>query len=189
MQAIIGEETKKQILEFENSLPSVVIACVGGGSNAIGIFQSFIDENEIELIGVEAGGLGIESGKHAARFSDPKKGRVGILHGTKSYVLQDKYGQIEDTHSISAGLDYPAVGPQHAHLREINRAQYTSVTDQEALDAVDLLCREEGILPALESAHAIAYLNKMSCEDKIIIINLSGRGDKDVTQIMQKMGN
>ena len=141
----------------------------------------------MELIGVEAGGLGIESGKHAARFSDAKKGRVGILHGTKSYVLQDKYGQIGDTHSISAGLDYPAVGPQHAYLREIKRARYTSVTDKEALEAVDLLCREEGILPALESAHAIAFLKKYPCNNKIIIINLSGRGDKDVTQIMKNM--
>ena len=186
-QAVIGEETKKQILEFEGKLPSAIIACVGGGSNAIGIFQSFIDDKEVELIGVEAGGLGIESGKHAARFSDAKKGRVGILHGTKSYVLQDKYGQIGDTHSISAGLDYPAVGPQHAYLREIKRARYTSVTDKEALEAVDLLCREEGILPALESAHAIAFLKKYPCNNKIIIINLSGRGDKDVTQIMKNM--
>lgn len=188
-QAIIGEETKKQILEFEGKLPSAIIACVGGGSNAIGIFQSFIDDKEVELIGVEAGGLGIESGKHAARFSDAKKGRVGILHGTKSYVLQDKYGQIGDTHSISAGLDYPAVGPQHAYLREIKRARYTSVTDKEALEAVDLLCKEEGILPALESAHALAFLKKYPCDNKIIIVNLSGRGDKDVTQIMKNMVN
>ncbi|MBI2548465.1 tryptophan synthase subunit beta [Candidatus Woesearchaeota archaeon] len=184
-QSIIGEETKKQILEFEKKLPSAIIACVGGGSNAIGIFQAFINDEKVKLIGVEAGGLGIESGKHAARFSDAKKGRVGILHGTKSYVLQDKYGQIENTHSISAGLDYPAVGPQHAYLREIKRATYTSVTDEEALEAVDLLCKEEGILPALESAHAIAFLKKYPCHNKIIVINLSGRGDKDVTQIMR----
>jgi tryptophan synthase beta chain len=186
-QSIIGEETRKQILEFEKKLPSAIIACVGGGSNAIGIFRSFINDEQVELIGVEAGGLGIKSGKHAARFSDSKKGRVGILHGTKSYVLQDEYGQIRDTHSISAGLDYPAVGPQHAYLREIKRAKYTSVTDEGALDAVDLLCKEEGILPALESAHAVAFLKKYPCSNKIIVINLSGRGDKDVTQIMKHM--
>jgi len=184
-QSVIGDEARRQILELENRLPSAVIACVGGGSNAIGVFSAFIDDQDVELIGVEAGGEGLDSGLHAARFSDPDKGRVGILHGTKTYVLQDPYGQIEETHSISAGLDYPAVGPQHAFLRKIGRATYSSVTDQEALDALKTLCEEEGILPALESAHALAYLEHHSWDDQIIIVNLSGRGDKDVAQIME----
>jgi len=187
-QLVIGEEARRQILEEEGRLPSAVIACVGGGSNAIGIFRAFIKDRGVELIGVEAGGLGIASGKHAARFADKKKGRVGVLHGTKTYVLQDRFGQIAETHSISAGLDYPAVGPEHAHLKATGRAQYTFVTDKEALAAAAMLCREEGILPALESAHAIAYMMKIAGKKKLILVNLSGRGDKDVSQMTQADG-
>ena len=181
----IGEETKIQILEQEGGLPSAVIACVGGGSNAIGIFQPFITHNEVALIGVEAAGQGLACGQHAARLADKSGGTIGILHGTKSYLLQDQYGQILETHSISAGLDYPAVGPQHAYLHESGRAHYYAVTDNEVLQAVDMLCHLEGILPALESAHAVAWLNKMKCREKIIVVNLSGRGDKDIELIRQ----
>jgi tryptophan synthase beta chain len=187
-QAVIGQEARRQILAEERGLPSVVIACVGGGSNAIGIFRAFLKDRNVELIGVEAGGLGIESGQHAARFSDPQKGRVGVLHGTKTYVLQDRFGQISATHSVSAGLDYPAVGPEHAFLKATRRAKYTSVRDEEAVEAAALLCREEGILPALESAHAIAYMLKIARKRKIILVNLSGRGDKDVSQMIRMGG-
>lgn len=180
-QSMIGKETRKQILEAEGNLPNAIIACVGGGSNAIGIFKGFIKDKKVRLIGVEAGGLGIESGKHAARFSDPKLGRPGILHGTLTYVLQDKYGQIYNTHSISAGLDYSAVGPEHCLLRDLKRAEYYYATDKETLEAFQLLSKTEGIIPALESAHAVAYLIKNAKEfkDKIVVVNLSGRGDKD----------
>src|SRR3989344_3940640 len=161
-QKIIGEEAKKQILEAEGRLPDAVVACVGGGSNAIGIFKEFIENKEVKLIGVEAGGLGIETGKHAARFADKTTGRKGIIHGTFTYVLQDKFGQILNTHSISAGLDYCAVGPEHAMLRQIRRAEYTYATDKEALEALRILNEEEGILPALESAHAVAHALKIA---------------------------
>jgi tryptophan synthase beta chain len=187
-QAVIGEEARRQIVKAEGRLPSVVIACVGGGSNAIGIFRAFVKDRGVELVGVEAGGYGIKTGKHAARFSDARKGRPGVLHGTKTYVLQDRFGQIAETHSISAGLDYPAAGPEHAELYESGRAKYTSVTDDEAVEAAKMLCREEGILPALESAHAIAYMVKIARKYKIILVNLSGRGDKDVVQIMEAGG-
>jgi len=187
-QAVIGTEARRQILKAEGRLPSVVIACVGGGSNAIGIFRAFVKDKGVELVGVEAGGYGIKTGKHAARFSDARKGRPGVLHGTKTYVLQDRYGQIAETHSISAGLDYPAVGPEHAELYESGRAKYTSVTDDEAVAAAKMLCREEGILPALESAHAIAYMVKVARKHRVILVNLSGRGDKDVVQIMEAGG-
>jgi tryptophan synthase beta chain len=181
-QSVIGKETKKQLLQAEGRLPDVIVACVGGGSNAIGIFKEFIPDKKVKLIGVEAAGLGISSGKHAARFADKKTGRLGIIHGTKTFVLQDKYGQILNTHSISAGLDYCAVGPEHSLLRQIKRAEYTYATDKECLQAFQLLSREEGIIPALESAHTIAYVikNANKLKNKLVVVNLSGRGDKDM---------
>src|SRR3989339_113128 len=156
-QKVIGLEAKRQILELEGRLPDSIVACVGGGSNAIGIFNEFLEDKEVELIGVEAGGLGIKSGKHAARFSDPKLGRPGVLHGTHTYLLQNEEGQICNTHSIDAGLDYCAVGPEHSLLKELKRVEYTYATDEEALDAFKILAKEEGIIPALESAHAVAH--------------------------------
>ena len=189
-QEVIGKEARKQILEEAGELPRAVIACVGGGSNAIGIFKAFMNDN-VELIGVEAGGKGIKSGKHAARFSDRKTGRVGVLHGTKTFVLQDKFGQIMNTHSVSAGLDYSAVGPEHSMLRKKGRALYTYATDKEALNSFRLVSRVEGIIPALESAHAVAfalkYARKCSKED-VLLINMSGRGDKDLEYISRFAG-
>ncbi len=181
-QRIIGEETKQQIYKKEGKLPTKIIACVGGGSNSIGIFREFLDDS-VELIGVEGGGKGISSGKHAARFTPT--GRVGVLHGTKTYVLQDKDGQIKETHSVSAGLDYPAVGPEHSFLYDNGRVQYAYATDEEALEAFRILSREEGIIPALESAHAIAHLLKVARPEDVIIINLSGRGDKDLSLVQE----
>ena len=189
-QSVIGQEARQQILEREDRLPDRIIACVGGGSNAIGIFHAFLDDYEVELIGVEAGGEGIEGGKHAARFADPKVGRPGVLHGCYTYVLQDGDGQIAQTHSISAGLDYAAVGPEHSHLRKIERAGYTFATDGEALEAFHLLSEMEGILPALESAHAVAEAIKLAPimnPDQIILINLSGRGDKDLDTVSKAL--
>lgn len=189
-QAVIGSEARQQILELDGNLPAAVIACVGGGSNAIGIFSAFLPHSNVRLIGVEAGGSGIASGHHAARFADPRKGRLGVLHGTLTYVLQNEDGQIAETHSISAGLDYPAVGPQHAYLRSISRAEYTYATDEEALQAFQVLARFEGILPALESAHAIAEVLKQAPHyraDQAILVNLSGRGDKDLDTVMQAL--
>lgn len=189
-QTIIGREARQQIVEAEGDLPSCLIACVGGGSNAIGLFYAFCDDL-VPMVGVEAGGLGIESGEHAARFADPQKGRIGVLHGTRSYVLQDHDGQILATHSVSAGLDYPSVGPEHSFLRDLKRVSYTYVTDQEALDAFELLCRIEGIIPALESAHAVAEAVKRApsmTADQVIIVNLSGRGDKDLDTVLQARG-
>ena len=181
-QKIIGQETRKQILAKEKRLPTHLIACVGGGSNAIGLFADFLDTT-VKMIGVEAGGKGIETGKHAARFSG---GTIGVLHGFKSYVLQDKDGQILPTHSISAGLDYPAVGPEHAYLNDIKRVQYRTIKDTEALEAFHLLSKEEGIIPALESSHAIAYAMKAEFEEHdLLVINLSGRGDKDMDIVME----
>ena len=185
-QSVIGRETKKQILEIERKLPDLIVACVGGGSNAIGIFNEFVKDKNVKLFGVEAGGLGIESGNHASRFNDKKLGRVGIIHGTKTYVLQDSYGQIHNTSSIAAGLDYCAVGPEHSLLRKLKRVDYTYATDKEAIEAFKRLSKEEGIIPALESAHAVAYALKVAKtmkKDEIIVINLSGRGDKDLDQI------
>ena len=182
-QSVIGKEAKKQIIEHEGRLPDCLIACVGGGSNAIGLFYEFLQDESVKCIGVEAGGKGILPGEHAARFSG---GSPGVFHGTKTFLLQDKFGQICETHSISAGLDYAGVGPEHALLREIDRAAYTSVTDQEALHAFQLLGRTEGIIPALESSHALAYALKEAVnrkKDDIIIVNLSGRGDKDVHSV------
>ena len=189
-QRVIGEETRRQILEAEGRLPDLLIACVGGGSNAIGFFHPFLEDEGVAMVGVEAGGLGIPSGKHAARFADPKRGRPGVLHGTYTYVLQDEHGNILETHSVSAGLDYPAVGPEHAWLRDIGRVEYTYVTDEEALDAFQRLSRLEGIIPALESAHAVAEAIKRAPQmrpDQVLIINLSGRGDKDVPTLAKRL--
>ncbi len=189
-QSIIGREARAQILETAGRLPDTLIACVGGGSNAIGLFYDFIPDENVELIGVEAAGFGLDTGKHAARFGDPAAGRLGILHGAKTFVLQTPDGQIADTHSISAGLDYAAVGPEHAQLRDAERAFYTSATDEEALAAFSTLCRAEGIIPALESAHAVAEALKRAPTmklDQIIIVNLSGRGDKDLDNVMKHL--
>jgi tryptophan synthase beta chain len=191
-QAVIGREARAQIVEMAGRLPDACIACVGGGSNAIGLFHAFRDDRDVALIGVEAGGEGIASGKHAARFADPVKGRLGVLHGTKTFVLQNADGQIAETHSISAGLDYAAVGPEHSYLRETGRARYTSATDVEALSAFSLLCRLEGIIPALESAHAVAEAIKRAPEmgvDQILLVNLSGRGDKDLDTVMKAVNS
>src|SRR5574341_1101022 len=187
-QSVIGVEAREQILEMENRLPDLLIACVGGGSNAIGLFHPF-QNDDVAIIGVEAGGLGIESGKHAARFAEAQP---GVLHGTYTYVLQDADGQIRDTHSISAGLDYPAVGPEHSYFFDTERAGYTYATDDEALDAFSKLSQLEGIIPALESAHAVAEAIKRAREmkrDEIILVNLSGRGDKDLQTVMGKLGD
>ena len=184
-QRVISKEARKQILEKEGRLPDVVMACVGGGSNSIGMFADFIDDKEVKLVGVEAGGLGIETGKHASAMA---LGEVGILHGMKTYLLQDKDGNIELAHSISAGLDYPGVGPEHAYLRDSGRAQYVSVTDDEAMQALLELCKLEGIIPAIESSHALAYAIKAAKtmeKDKIIVVCLSGRGDKDVNTVQR----
>lgn len=188
-QSVIGTEARKQILQKEKRLPDYLVACVGGGSNSIGLFYKFLGDKNVKMVGVEAGGLGIKSNKHAARFAG---GRPGILHGTLSYVLQDKYGQITETHSVSAGLDYPSIGPEHADLYQTKRATYTYVTDDEALKAFQLLSKTEGIIPALESSHAVAYgvrLAKSLSKNKIVIINLSGRGDKDLVQALEKINN
>jgi tryptophan synthase beta chain len=184
-QSVIGREARRQILKAEGRLPNALIACVGGGSNAIGLFHPFIKDEGVRMIGVEAGGFGIESGQHAARFAEEK---IGILQGTKTYVLQDEDGQIALMHSISAGLDYAAVGPEHSLLRDLGRAEYSYVTDEEAVHGFDQLSRWEGILPALESSHAIAWTiqnaDQFSAND-LVIVNVSGRGDKDVQQIAE----
>src|SRR5512142_681674 len=189
-QSVIGREAREQMRAEAGHLPDMVIACVGGGSNAIGVFSGFVNDEQVELIGVEAGGSGIETGKHAARFGDPSKGRVGVIHGTRTYVLQDEDGQIAETHSVSAGLDYAAVGPEHAMLRDNERAFYTSATDEEALNAFQVLCHTEGIIPALESSHAVAEVIKRAPKmrkDQIILVNLSGRGDKDLNTVIKEM--
>ncbi len=189
-QSVIGRETREQIQEIAGRLPDIIIACVGGGSNAMGIFHEFRNDEEVDLLGVEAGGEGIASGKHAARFADPNIARVGVLHGTKSYVMQTPDGQIMETHSISAGLDYPSVGPEHAWLRDQERAGYTYATDQEALAAFTTLSETEGIIPALESSHAVAEAIKRAPgmrPDQIIVVNLSGRGDKDLDTVVQAL--
>ncbi len=179
-QAIIGYEARAQILEKENRLPDHVIACIGGGSNAIGMFQHFLEDEEVECIGIEAGGLGIDTDKHGCSLN---KGRPGVLHGQMSYLLQDEDGQILEAHSISAGLDYPGIGPEHAFHKDNNSVSYDNITDEEALDAFVWLSQKEGIIPAFESSHAVAYLKKLpNIKDKLIIVNLSGRGDKDMIQ-------
>ena len=191
-QSVIGIEARAQILAQAGRLPDACIACVGGGSNAIGLFHAFRDDPCVRLIGVEAAGKGLDSGLHAARFSGPRVrgGRPGVLHGAYTYVLQDEDGQIAATHSISAGLDYAAVGPEHAHLRELGRAGYTAATDDQALAAFQLLSRIEGIIPALESSHAVAEAIRLAPElaaDQILLVNLSGRGDKDLDTVMQAL--
>jgi len=186
-QSIIGEETKKEILELENKLPDYLLACVGGGSNAIGLFYPFIEDKEVNLIGIEAGGKGINTDQHSATLV---KGEIGILHGTKTYIIQDDDGQIIETHSISAGLDYPGVGPEHSYLKDIERAEYVAATDDEALKALALTSKLEGIIPALEPAHALAHLENLAPKlnsDDIVVVGLSGRGDKDIDTIMQNM--
>ena len=187
-QSIIGKETREQMLAEYKRLPDYIVACVGGGSNAMGIFYPFLKDKEVRLIGVEAAGRGVETGKHAATLAT---GTVGVLHGAKSYVLQDKDGQILETHSISAGLDYPGVGPEHSFLKDSGRASYVSATDKEALDGFQMLSRTEGIIPALESAHAVAHAVKLAgtlSKEQIIVINLSGRGDKDLDIVNQALG-
>ena len=189
-QSVIGMEAREQILAICGRLPDMIIACVGGGSNAMGIFHAFRDDAAVQFIGVEAGGEGIENGRHAARFAGQGTTRIGVLHGTKSYVMQTADGQIRETHSISAGLDYPSVGPEHALFRDEERAGYTYATDEEALAAFQTLCRLEGIIPALESSHAIAEAIKQAPQmrpDQIIIVNLSGRGDKDLGTVMRAL--
>ncbi len=184
-QSVIGREARSQILKREGTLPTLLIACVGGGSNAIGLFHPFLRDPSVRMVGVEAGGEGIDSGRHAARFQEH---RDGVLHGTRTYVLQNEDGQIRETHSVSAGLDYPAVGPEHAMLFDARRVQYTYATDQEALDAFGYLARVEGILPALEPAHAVAHLRKIGpvlTPEDLVILNLSGRGDKDVETVQR----
>ena len=188
LQSVMGREARRQMLERIGRLPNAVVACVGGGSNAIGIFHPFAGDESVELIGVEAGGHGIESGSHASTLV---AGREGILHGSRSYVLQDEWGQVIETHSISAGLDYPGVGPEHAYFKEMGRARYVSITDAEALEGFRQLCRTEGIIPALESSHAVAYSMKLAPErpaDDAILVNLSGRGDKDLDTVAGAFG-
>lgn len=189
-QSVIGSEARAQILEKERRLPDCLIACVGGGSNSIGLFHPFLGDDPVRMIGVEAGGLGDGLGQHAARFNANGGGRPGVLQGTMSYVLQDERGQIATTHSISAGLDYPSIGPEHAFLHDEGRVEYTSVSDDEALDAFQMLSKLEGIIPALESAHAVAHALKVAREmksDQVLIVNLSGRGDKDVDSVREKI--
>ena len=187
-QSVIGKETREQILEAEGRLPDSIIACVGGGSNAIGMFHPFLDDPEVEIIGVEAAGYGLETGQHAASIAG---GFPGVLHGNKTFLLQDEDGQITEAHSISAGLDYPGIGPEHAWLHEIGRVRYEPVTDDEALTSFQKLCRLEGIIPALESSHALAAVEKIAPamgKDKIIVVNLSGRGDKDIFTVAKALG-
>ncbi len=188
-QRIIGDEAMGQMMEAEKRLPDVCVACVGGGSNSMGLFYPFVQNKKVKLVGVEAAGLGIETGKHGASLSH---GRSGVLHGMMSYLLHDDDGQVKEAHSISAGLDYPGVGAEHSHLKSIERAQYETITDEEALNGFKLLSKQEGIIPALESAHAIAQVAKMAPKmkkDEVILVCLSGRGDKDVTQVSERIGD
>jgi tryptophan synthase beta chain len=187
-QSVIGKEAREQVLAQYKRLPDYIIACVGGGSNAIGIFHSFLNDPGVKLIGVEAGGRGLKTGQHAASLVE---GKTGVLHGAKSYLLQDEHGQVRETFSISAGLDYPGVGPEHGYLKDMGLATYVSVNDKEALEGFQLLCQFEGITPALESAHAIAYACKIAGSlgrDDIILVNLSGRGDKDINIVAKALG-
>jgi len=186
-QRVIGDEARKQILIQEKKLPDLLIACVGGGSNSIGLFYPFLKDAGVKMIGVEAGGMGISTGKHAARFDG---GSLGVFQGTKSFILQDDDGQIKTTHSVSAGLDYAGVGPEHSYLREIERTKYTSVTDKEALEGFRFISQTEGIIPALESSHAVAYAMKIvpkMKKNQVVILNLSGRGDKDIDIVRKEM--
>jgi tryptophan synthase beta chain len=187
-QSIIGRETREQILKAEDRLPDTLVACIGGGSNAMGLFHPFLDEPSVAMIGVEAAGHGIETGMHAASLNG---GEPGVLHGNRTYLLQDKDGQIRDAHSISAGLDYPGIGPEHAWLHDLDRVQYVSITDREALDAFQLCSRQEGIIPALEPAHALAYVAKIAPDlprDHLLVMNMCGRGDKDIFAVADHLG-
>jgi tryptophan synthase beta chain len=198
LQRVIGEEARRQSMMLFGRLPDVCVACVGGGSNSLGLFHPFIDDEDVQLVGVEAAGHGLDSGKHGAPLA---RGTVGVLHGSMSYVLQDDDGQIVEAHSVSAGLDYPGVGPEHSHLKDIGRVRYAAITDAEALDAFGRLAKLEGILPALESAHAIAFLDRLAKEARrgelvaaegdgppVVVVSLSGRGDKDVQQVIELRG-
>jgi tryptophan synthase beta chain len=187
-QCVIGDEVRKQMMEAEGRLPDTLVACIGGGSNAMGLFHPFLDDAGIRIIGVEAAGRGIDTGEHAASLTG---GRPGVLHGNRTYLLQDKEGQITEAHSISAGLDYPGIGPEHSWLKEVGRVEYVSATDDEAVAAFQLLCKLEGIIPALESSHAVAHVMKLAPtlpRDNLVVLNLSGRGDKDVPQIAARLG-
>jgi len=187
-QCVIGEETRAQMMEAEGRLPDTLVACIGGGSNAMGLFHPFLDDPGVRIVGVEAAGHGIETGQHAASLTG---GRPGILHGNLTYLLQDAEGQINEAHSISAGLDYPGIGPEHSWLKEMGRVEYVSATDDEALEAFQLLCKLEGIIPALESAHALAHVTRLAPtlpKDNLLVMNLSGRGDKDVPQVAARLG-
>jgi tryptophan synthase beta chain len=182
-QAVIGRETREQIMAAEGRLPDTLVACVGGGSNAMGLFYEFVKDEGVKLVGVEAGGRGIETGEHSSTLV---AGRVGVLHGSMSYLLQDEDGQVHEAHSISAGLDYPGVGPEHSWLKDTGRADYVSVTDDQALEGFQLLCRTEGIIPALEPSHALYYISQLAPKldrDQIILLGLSGRGDKDMDTV------
>ena len=187
-QCVIGNEVRKQIMEMEGRLPDTLVACIGGGSNAMGLFHPFLDDKSVRIIGVEAGGKGVETGEHAASLTG---GRPGVLHGNRTYLLQDKEGQITEAHSISAGLDYPGIGPEHSWLKEQGRVEYVSATDNEALAAFQLLCKLEGIIPALEPAHALAHVTKLAPtlpKDNLLVMNLCGRGDKDVFAVAERLG-
>jgi tryptophan synthase beta chain len=187
-QSIIGREAREQVLAAYHRLPDYLVACVGGGSNSIGLFHPFYDDKDVKFIGVEAGGKGLDTGEHSATLST---GKVGVLHGTTSYVMEDEHGQIKETHSIAPGLDYPGVGPEHSFYKDSGRATYLAVTDKQALEGFQLLCDTEGIIPALESSHAIYYAAKLAKElskDKLIIVNLSGRGDKDMEIVTKALG-
>jgi tryptophan synthase beta chain len=187
-QCVIGNETRAQMMKAEGRLPDTLVACIGGGSNAMGLFHPFLDDKGVRLVGVEAGGKGIETGEHAASLTG---GRPGVLHGNRTYLLQDKEGQITEAHSISAGLDYPGIGPEHSWLKEMGRIEYVSATDSEALEAFQLLCRLEGIIPALEPAHALAHVMKLAPtlpKDNLLVMNLCGRGDKDVFAVAERLG-
>jgi tryptophan synthase beta chain len=187
-QCVIGNEVRTQIMEMEGRLPDTLVACIGGGSNAMGLFHPFLDDKGVRIVGVEAGGKGVETGEHAASLTG---GRPGVLHGNRTYLLQDKEGQITEAHSISAGLDYPGIGPEHSWLKEQGRVEYVSATDNEALTAFQLLCKLEGIIPALEPAHALAHVTKLAPtlpKDNLLVMNLCGRGDKDVFAVAERLG-
>jgi tryptophan synthase beta chain len=187
-QCVIGNEVRKQIMEMEGRLPDTLVACIGGGSNAMGLFHPFLDDAGVRIIGVEAGGKGVQTGEHAASLTG---GRPGVLHGNRTYLLQDKEGQIQEAHSISAGLDYPGIGPEHSWLKEQGRVEYVSATDDEALAAFQLLCKLEGIIPALEPAHALAHVTRLAPtlpKDNLLVMNLCGRGDKDVFAVAERLG-